>query len=109
MRNRGKRRASALGNKRRGPHHTTPLALRSPRVGEGASDTSSAAGHTPSDISRRDRPPAGKGALPLCTPHQGAPGPGGGDVPDDAWRFHSSECSIPFARRSAEEDQTSTI
>ncbi len=22
------------------------------------------------------RPPAGKGALPLCTPHQGAPGPG---------------------------------
>ena len=22
------------------------------------------------------KPPAGKGALPLCTPHQGAPGPG---------------------------------
>ncbi len=47
----------------------SPLDLQSPRVGEGASGTLSAAWiHKADDGSRRARPPAGKGCDPLASP-----------------------------------------
>ncbi len=49
---------------------------QSPRVGEGASDTSSAFGYALLQTSPDGQASGGQGALPLCTPHQGAPGPG---------------------------------
>ncbi len=76
MRNRGTQRVSVLWYQLWGLPQATQLALQSPRVGEGASATVSASGYALLPAVSGETASGGQGALPLCTPHQDAPGPG---------------------------------
>ncbi len=81
MRNRGKQRLSPCET----GVEDSPLALQSPRVGEGASGTVSAFGHSLLRASLDGQASGGQGGVTPCIPHQGAPGPGEKNTKRTAW------------------------